>query len=347
MLLLTSLIQGCYKEDAITPTVLTSAASKYEFPQGDSPADTIMAEVYEKYGVKCIYKDFTQSDIDRSWLPPGGGGLVSTKCRWRYVNVDVQLLSAATILKEKIFGLLPENMVQAALRSYPYLYVVDEMRYLSNGQLAKIYPTKALDSWTIDLGLNYQQSDNYEMRIFYPVRVMVEVFDYAYAEGAITMPAEFFAGLDRYTLSLTSRNRANNAGPGTPDYTNYWARRGFLPFVSPVGGGVYTSPTQSGSALSASVLSPLSDADREIPQFFLFLCLDTHCWEYFEPGNIFDDCPKLKTRLEMFNNRMKEVYGIDFDAIRAKLYEGATLDTSPDRYRTESDDDDDYSFIYH
>jgi hypothetical protein len=338
-------LQACYKEEALTPTQLESAMSRFDFPQGASPADGVIGEIYEKYGVKLIYKAFTQSDVDRAWKSPEGESFISARCEWSYLDENTQLEQATGILKEKVFGLLPEAVVKSGLRACPYLYVVDNIRYAegSREQMA-VYPTKGLDSWMVNVALGYQQPDNYSMRVVYPAQILCEIFVYAYAEGAVTMPPEFFAGLDTRMLTLKSRSAAIAAGPGTLDYENYWARRGFPPFVSAIG-RIFTGPSQSSCAAKAIIMPPLTEATREISQFFLFLCLDDHWKEYFEPGNIFDDCPKLKERLELFNDRMKAVYGVDFDAIRSKLYDGATMDKSPTRYATTANAGD-LTFIY-
>ncbi|MDR1883994.1 MAG: hypothetical protein LBR26_14610 [Prevotella sp.] len=338
-------LSGCEKE-TITPTRVESAASKFDFPQGTSPSDDVIKDIYEKYGVKLIYKDFTQKDMDRAWKSPEGESFISTRCDWKYLDVDTQLDPAISILQEKVFGLLPENVVRAALRSCPYIYVADDIHYITGSRVKmSVYPVKALDSWTVSLGLDYQQPDNYSTRVVYPAQIMLEMFVYAYVEGAITMPSGFFDGLDTYGMTITSRNEAKAAGEGTLDYQNYWARRGFLPFISPESGRIFTGPSSPSCSINVTPMHLLGTAAREIPQFFLFLCLDTHWKEYFEPGNIFEDCPKLQARLDMFNNRMKDVYGIDFDVIREKLYENSTVDRTPDRYAATSDSGNP-SFIY-
>jgi hypothetical protein len=340
-------LQACYKEKALTPTVLESATSKFDFPQGTSPADSAIADIYEKYGVKLIYREFTQSDVDRGWKSPEGESFISTKCEWEYLGESAQLEQAVGILKEKVFDLLPDAVVKAALRACPYLYVADDIRYAEGSrEQMSIYPVKGLDSWMVSVALGHQQPDNHSMRVFYPAQIMCEMFVYAYAGGDVTLPPEFFEELNTDVLTLKSYTAATKAGSGTPDYENYWARRGFPPAVLPTG-RIFTGPSHASCAINPSVMPPLTAATREVSQFFLFLCLDYNfSWStYFEqPDGIFYDCPKLKTRLELFVNRMKE-YGIDFEAIRAKLYEGSTMDKSPSRYASKNNSQD-LTFIY-
>ena len=338
-------LQACHKEAALTPTQLASATSKFDFPQGTSPTDNVIAEIYEQYGVKLIYKAFTQRDVDRAWKSPDGDSFISTRCEWSYLDENTQLETAIDVLKEKVFGLLPDAVIKAGLRACPYLYVVENIHYAEGSrEQMSVYPTKGLDSWMVNVALAHRQPNNYSMRVVYPAQILCEIFVYAYAAGAITMPPEFFAGLDTRGVTLKSYNAAVAAGPGTPEYENYWARRGFPPFVSPIG-RIFTGKSQSSCAVTATIMPPLTEDTREISQFFLFLCLDNHWEEYFDQDNIFDDCPKLNARLYLFNNRMKEEYGVDFEAIRSKLYEGATMDKSPTRYATRENAGDP-TFIY-
>ncbi|MDR1023285.1 MAG: hypothetical protein LBL94_08465 [Prevotellaceae bacterium] len=340
-------LQTCYREEALTPTALESATSKFDFPQGTSPTDGVIEGIYEKYGVKLIYKAFTQSDVDRGWKSPEGDGFISARCEWSYLDEATQLEAAVGILKKKVFDLLPVAVVTSALRACPYLYVVNNIHYAQGSrEQMSIYPVKALDSWMVNLSLNHRQPNNYSMRVVYPAQIMLEIFVAAFAGGAITMPPEFFEGLDTRVLTLKSYNAATAAGAGLPDYDNYWARRGFPPAVLPTG-RIFTGKSQASCAITPSVMPPLTEATREVAQFFLFLCLDTHWREYFAPGNIFEDCPRLEERLNLFNSRMKDVYSIDFDAIRTELYEGSEIDMSPTRYASASaQDSQDLSFIY-
>jgi hypothetical protein len=332
------------------PTVLESATSKFDFPQGTSPTDVVIEGIYEKYGVKLIYKAFTQSDVDRGWKSPQGDSFIDLSCAWSYLDEATQLETAVGILKEKVFDLLPEAVITSALRACPYLYVVDNIHYAQGSRMQMpVYPVKALDSWMVNLSLGYQQPDNYSMRVFYPARIMCEMFAYAFAGGAITMPSEFFEGLNVDVLTLKKYDDAARAGAGSPDYNNYWARRGFSPAVSPDHGRIFTGKSQKSCSITPTVMPPLTEATREVAQFFLFLCLDIHWRDYFAPGHIFEDCPRLSARLNLFNDRMKDVYGIDFDAIRDKLYDGSTMDTSPIRYAAETDSKDgsfNNTFIY-
>jgi hypothetical protein len=343
------MLQACHREAALAPTALESVTSKFDFPQGASPTDEVIKEIYERYGVKLIYTAFTQIDVDRAWKSPEGDSFFSEQCEWSYLKDDTQLETAVGILKEKVFGLLPVDVVKAGLRACPYFYVVDNIHYAEGSRLRMpIYPAKGLDSWMVDVASGYHRKlDNYSMRVFYPARIMCEIFVYAFVGGAITAPPGFFDGVDTRTATLKSYKAASEAGPGTDAYKNYWARRGFPPFVSTIDGRISTGrDVKASCSLTASVMSPLTEATREIAQFFLFLCLDTNWRSYFAQNNIFDDCEKLEERLRMFNDHMRDVYGINFDTIREKLYEGSNLDMSPARYARPTADTQDPSFIY-
>jgi hypothetical protein len=343
--LLALMLQACHKEAALTPTPLASITSKFAFPQGASPADDLIQEVYAKCGVKLIYKSFTQGDVDRTWKSPEGDSFISERCEWSYLDESTELETAISLLKEKVFDLLPADVIKAGLRTCLYLYVVNDIHYAEGSKFRMpVYPAKGLDSRMVDAAVDYhRRTENYSMRVFYPARILCEIFVSAYAEGAITMPREFFEGFEAPRVGELKSRSVAAAGRGTPDYDNFWARRGFPPFISTLG-RIATSPLVVSCAINNSVMPPLTEATREISPFFLFLCLDTHWKEYFRAGNIFEDCPKLEGRLNMFNDRMRDVYGINFDAIREKLYEDAGMDMAPDRYAPKNSED--FSFIY-
>jgi hypothetical protein len=330
LLLTLFLLGGCYKEKALTPTGITSIGEKFTFPQGSSPADAVFERIDGRYSVKVIYKDFTQGDINRSWLSPSGQDFIKTEWRWNYLT-DEQTASAAGTLEQKVFSLLPDSIVRAGTRSYPYFYLIDGLYPVSSGLHLPLYPTKALDGMAINLELS-ASPDNYTHKVFFPLRVATEIFIAAYARGDIRVPEEFFAGLDE--KDNVSYNAANNplqgGGPGTERYERFWARRGRIPFVS-LEGLISIGENTTHNSSRASAIEPLSRRDSEVAYFFMFLSLDKHWRSRFEPGNLFHDCPLLESRITMFYNRMKNVYGIDLDAIQEKLYAGTDVDTSPDR----------------
>ena len=65
---------SCYDEDIIDPTPDPLAlAGGIEFPQGDNPWDNDALEIYKNFGVKLIYKNITEKDLNKNWTNGGLG----------------------------------------------------------------------------------------------------------------------------------------------------------------------------------------------------------------------------------------------------------------------------------
>ena len=330
-MLLMLCFSACYKENTLTPTQLDSITEKFVFPQGISRADTVFENIYKRYGVKLIYKDFSKQDLNRSWLAPAGSeGIFSSECKWDHVTDARQLEDAANTLEKKVFGLLPDTIVKAVLKAFPYMYLADGIQYISGSQEhIAIYPVKALDAMTVNLELT-SGLDNYRYRVFHPARILLEIFIHACAEGMISMPAEFYSGINQYG-DVFSYNQAETEGQGSLRYAAYWARQGNAPFVQNFSGRITVGKSSTYSSRNATALKPLTSENSDMAYFFLYLILDKHWKNRFDAGNLFYNCPVLQNRINLFHSRMKNVYGIDLDLIQEKLYEGTTVDTSIDR----------------
>ena len=285
--------------------------------------------------------------MNRSWLSPSGQDLIKTEWKWTYAT-DEQIESAATTLEQKVFALLPDAIVKAGMRPYPYMYLIDGLYPVSSGLLLPLYPTKALDGMAVNLELSAMPG-NYTHKVFFPLRIAAEIFISACSQGIISIPDAFFDGIgqDDYISWNSASDPAQGGGPGTEQYERYWARRGRIPFIG-VEGQIAVGKNTRYNGGRATAIAPLTQKDSEAAYFFMFLSLDRHWRSYFEEGNIFYDCPLLENRITMFCNRMKDIYGIDFDAIQEKLYAGTGVDTSPDRlYDRVRDKDKNYqTYIY-
>ena len=57
---------SCYNEDIINPTPDPLAlAGGFEFPQGNNSWDNDVMKIYQDFGVKIIYKDITEKDLNK------------------------------------------------------------------------------------------------------------------------------------------------------------------------------------------------------------------------------------------------------------------------------------------
>jgi len=338
------LLTGCYKEDKLVPTLLSSVTDKFDFPQGTTPADEIFQRIYNKYGVKVIYKDFTERDLNRAWQSPVGGE-ISVGYMWNYLTDEQQLDSVATILEQKVFPLLPDTIIKAASRAYPYMYLVDQLYAPTNMVHFPIYPVNAFDGITVNLEAT-AGSDNYTYKVFFPLRIVLEYFMFAFNAGLIdNLPDAFYNSLGSVTAYYYVSKYRSETFPD--QYDRYWARNGELPLVSASSGRITMG--QYSGWFRGSALPPLTGIYIDVPYFFMYLSVDPHWREHFETGGAFEDCPRLKARLDVYYDHMKS-FGIDFDKIQELLYDGTTVDTSIDRIfirNVTSADVDQNTYIYY
>jgi hypothetical protein len=343
LVLLVFLLTGCYKEKAITPMHLESITDKFAFPQGNTAADAAFKRIYDKYGIKPIYKDFTKKDIERTWLPTTSNPVFTVNYKWNYLTGS-RLDSVASILENKVFSLLPDTIMKIAAQAYPYMYLIDSFYEASNpAAFYPKYPENALDGITVNLQ-TVANTNNYSYKVFFPAYVAANFFMSALDRGAISLPASF-NDLDRSRfIYQTSYNNANtvNEITGLKDrYNDYYARMGIFPMIQTAFtmGWIRTGRHSAGYSGGNDVLT-----------CFLWLCVDVNWKTYFQPGNIYENCPLLENRVWSFYNKMKE-YGIDFDAIQKKLYAGTTVNTDPNRMWTRlvnnSATDDQRTYIYY
>ncbi|MDR0511163.1 MAG: hypothetical protein LBH06_08745 [Rikenellaceae bacterium] len=337
-------LTGCYKEAPLKPTYMTSVGEKFAFPQGSAAHDDIFKRIFDRFGIKVIYKDFTQSDLNRSWTSPSGGQLISTEFRWNY-ETDPSHLEQAGRTIEKILGLLPDSVLRTGLR-VPYLYLIDGLYPTSSGTKMTLYPGHGLDAKAINLELS-AAPNSYCFRVFFPFRLFVDIFMESVYEGRISMPAEWYQGINSES-DVTSWNSAQTSGPGTIQYRRFWGRQGNIPFLQyftgfiSIGGGTTQSSRDATGFGNAERMNADPKA-KDIAYYLMFTCLDYHWESYFAPGKLLDDCSLTRSRIETFITRMRNVYGVDVDLIRDALYDGTAVDTTAGRIGSGIDD----TYIYH
>lgn len=79
---------SCYEDDSIIPTPDPLAqAGGFEFPQGDNSWDNDAMKIYQDFGVKIIYKDITEKDLNKNWTNGGVSG--STKVFENCLNEEM------------------------------------------------------------------------------------------------------------------------------------------------------------------------------------------------------------------------------------------------------------------
>ncbi|MEA4868367.1 hypothetical protein SDC9_73470 [bioreactor metagenome] len=224
-------ITSCYKEDPIVP-VSTEGADRFSFPQGNSPHDNVVNDVFKKFGVKIIYKDFRNEDFNLSWTAAAVG-------KEGYDIPEAEQSEATRFIANHIFGFLHPDITKRVLP--PYFYVADsifQMSSLAGGLLvskqAQTYIYNGLDFWAFCwngcqpwqdmmgnvtyLAITGKPSTPFEK--FYRRGVMLkEIFKKAADLGNIGVPEDFSSGLD-FTTAI-------KYATGTENDPNYFKKRGF------------------------------------------------------------------------------------------------------------------------
>lgn len=109
------LLVSCYKEDKLTVTKDVQI-ELFKFPQGDNPWDKEIVEIYEKYGVKLIYKDYDPVKFNGSWLAADnksehfGEDLNEEQVQY---NVD--------FFKNEVFKYVSPELVKGCFPEYIYM----------------------------------------------------------------------------------------------------------------------------------------------------------------------------------------------------------------------------------
>ena len=230
-------LHACYEEDALQPNPAGGGIT-FTFPEGDNAWDHELEAIAGEFGTKCIYKNFTLSDLTRTWTASSN----STVCIGGPLPDDRLAELYARFFSEHIFAHLDPATVQGTLPGY-ILFAYD---FCSEN-----YRTVSEDSTLVWHGL---PSDNYEGLGFWSFcfvtgphvniigtpweytvddfvtargvkehkeMILKNILNRLVTKGVITVPLPFEegGGLD-YTTQITY-------GTANLDDENYYKRRGF------------------------------------------------------------------------------------------------------------------------
>ena len=110
---------SCYEDDSIIPTPDPLAqAGGFEFPQGDNSWDNDAMKIYQDFGVKIIYKDITEKDLNKNWTGGGIGG--STRVFENCLNEEMAAFYI-TFMKNHIFPYLNREVTDRVFPMYWYV----------------------------------------------------------------------------------------------------------------------------------------------------------------------------------------------------------------------------------
>lgn len=343
---MTLVLGACNNEKGITPSVIESAANKFEFPQEGTPANVqaIFDDIYARYGTKVIYKDFTERDMNRGWMAPSTGS--SATYAWDEIKDPAKLLKAAEILRDKIFNALPADKMKPVMRGVQYLYLCDNLRSVTQAgpviseDVLPMYPSVALDGMGVNLQVNAADDDR-TYRSYFPARILANLFDRAYFTGIFTLTDDFFNEMGKGSKPAINQQSYAHSNDGLvhenqePTPEDYWAQRGMIPSPTMVSGRLEIGKHHvlGNYTYFPSFLANRPDASKA----FLYLCMDPN-WRTFgaEQGAIDNTLTgiyyntRLLRRLEMFSDQMLE-QGVDMAQICANIYAGTGIYTSPDK----------------
>jgi len=306
-------VSSCYKED---PIVASSAeeSGRFTFPQGDNDYDLELQQIFDEFGVKVIYKDFTNEDFNLSWTSLAVGKV-------GYDVSEDQQEEAADFMINHFFAFLTPEITENILP--PYFYVADSIYTItsySSGtttleiKSATTYNYSGLDFWCFTWngaagymtlnGLLYSSTaptlrphDSYSY--FYRRGVMLkEIYAEAVNNGIIEIPTGFSDGFD-FSTAIKYRT-------GTEDDPDYYKARGFLGNMS------------SNVNFDFTTLYSVSSTN-ELKNFISYIDL---CMRYTADSIeiLYPEAkyPLIHEKYPVVIDYMEDEYGIDLTAIATK-----------------------------
>lgn len=133
-------VVSCAKEDVIVARA-PKAESLGEFPQGETAADKKIVEIYEQFGVRCLYKGFTKEALEQSW---SGGSTGKYGMVGKDIDDEKLLNFYVTFFADNIFKYLSPENTQGILPPSFY-FVKDYYLNLANIYFGNSYFPNALE----------------------------------------------------------------------------------------------------------------------------------------------------------------------------------------------------------
>lgn len=337
---------SCYNEDIIEPTPDPLAlAGGFEFPQGDNPWDNDALEIYKNFGVKLIYKNIAEKDLNKSWT---NGGLSNSSKIFENCLNDEMGAFYITFMKSHVFPYLNREVTDRVFPMYWYFVynysVFTSISVLEFHVALKEHDENQTDCWvTCFWGDAFHCSDfmsgmimnprdpftewlspiagnqdSYTIRRF---KIIDEIIRTAITRGNIIIPEEEFdAGFDHSTPLIRNEDIESKADP------NYYLRRGYPGDVN---------------SLSAKYSKPHSDNPPTAKETFIgymqiAMRLTKEEREAMWPSATY---PFMSSKFEFVTNYLKK-YNIDLEAI-AQGPEEWDIKPYPELPEADAGDDDD------
>lgn len=204
-ILLTGFIVACKKDVSLKPS--QPAAPDYTLPQGKSPADNRIVELFKKYNTYFLY-DYTVADFNWNQIRSREGAYSSTNGDPQYVGDMLDLL------QDKWFRFYPEAFLKQQM---PYkVFLADSLytEFFGNKFLEFVGP----GAENLALGYVNEQlkgRDN-TFKNIYKIRINAAFWDLLIDKKTIDLPATFFTQ-SNYKINTSS----------DPTSFDYFKTRGF------------------------------------------------------------------------------------------------------------------------
>lgn len=330
-------VSSCYNEDIIDPTPDPLAlAGGFEFPQGDNPWDNDAMEIYKNFGVKLIYKNITEKDLNKNWT---NGGLGSSSKIFENCLNDEMAAFYITFMKSHVFPYLNREVTDRVFPMYWYFvynysvfssiipglleYYVALSEHDENqtdcwitcfwGDAAHSTYEPPIAAWKTPISGN---KDSFSIRRF---KIINEIIHTAITRGNIIIPEEEFdAGFDHTTKLARDEDSESKADP------NYYLRRGYPGNIN---------------SFSANYSKPDSDIPPTAKETFINYLQIAMRFTKEERESRWPSAtyPFLNTKFDFVTNYLKK-YNIDLEAI-AQGPEDWDIKPYPELPETEEGDD--------
>ena len=306
-------LSSCYEEETIIPTH-SGNTGRFEFPQGNNSWDNEIVEIYEKFGVRLIYKDIIDKDFTKSWTG-GDGGLYATFYGTGCIN-DEMVQFYVRFMQEHVFQYINPQITEKVFPMYWYLtydfYSVLSFMPLPTAQLNHSAAT-FLDAWlTCFWGTEHTDpkyggisdpvsawkspvsgnKDSYTKRRY---DILSCILTGAIDRGNIVIPEEFDTGFDHGTRLVTGDTEKDKANP------NHYLNRGYPGAIN---------------STSLDYAKPSSLAPNAKTTFLNYMGLSLRLTSA-EREALFPsaDYPFIKGKFDYIQRYMKEQYNIDLEKI--------------------------------
>lgn len=213
------MLVSCYSEEELAPTQLTDDLL-FDFPQGSSESDRTLQRIQERYGSYPVYRDITQSLLNRAWV-----NLYPTMTLVAEDVSDAELPFYADFLSRHLLGWFDAATFGEFLPRY--FFLVKNMHRVENGIANPHMPVKTdgVDFWAVSFESKFLANPILSELKRPRLLLTYEIILRALQAGKIEVPFNFSEGIDYETPICNDIS--------DPRSENHFQTRGFVQYVQP------------------------------------------------------------------------------------------------------------------